>query len=483
MRLTDLRRRLPLRTQLIVIVIAVVTVALGLTSVVAASLLRDQLYDRVDAQLLAGPGRGRISATIPPSPPTGARPAPGGLPRLYVATLLDAQGKVVDQIGEDTDTGPRLQGLTGTEVARRDAAPFTVDAVEGNGRWRVIVRAVDTTRSLAVALPLDEVDDTVNRLLRVIAAASAVSVAVGGALAWAAVRRSLRPLVEVETTAHAIAAGDLTVRVPPAPTTTEVGSLAESFNAMVDRFQSAYQAQQASEETARASEDRMRQFVADASHELRTPLTTVLGYTDLYERGGIDSQGHLDRVIRRVDKEAKRMRLLVDDLLQLARLDQQRPPAREIVDLAAICSDVVHDAQVHATAHLITLEANGEALTVGDEASLRQVIGNLVANAVAHTPAGTTVTVRVLTRLDDAVVEVHDDGPGMTPEVAARVFERFFRGDASRSRTNSTAGSGLGLAIARDLVHAHCGRIMLDTDVGAGATFAVCLPRTSGSTP
>lgn len=256
----------------------------------------------------------------------------------------------------------------------------------------------------------------------------------GDDYAWYGVRRSLRPLVEVEATAEAIAAGDLSRRVPPADPRTEVGSLSASFNAMVERFETAYRAQRDSETAARASEDRMR--------------------------------------------------LLVEDLLLLARLDQQRPLVREPVDLLTLAADVVHDAAAVHPGHEVELaapEGDRPPVVGGDDARLRQVLGNLVRNAVVHTPPGTRVGVAVRTEGGAAVLTVHDDGPGMEPEVAARVFERFYRADASRTRTQAATGSGLGLSIVAALVAAHGGTVDVDSAPGRGTTFTVRLPlRASG---
>ncbi len=329
-------------------------------------------------------------------------------------------------------------------------------------------------------MPLSGVEATVSRLLVINAAVGLLALAGGGALAAWAVRRSLRPLAGVEQTAEAIAAGDLSVRVPPADPRTEVGSLAASFNAMVDRFESAYSAQQRSESEARASEERMRRFVADASHELRTPLTAVRGFAELYRQGAARDPVQRDGVMRRIEDEAARMGLLVEDLLLLARLDQARPLRREPVDLLSVATDVVHAAAtVHGAHHVVRLQADTEKglpVVLGDDARLHQVVSNLVGNAVGHTPDGTTVQVVVRRTGDEVVLEVRDDGQGMAPDVAARVFERFYRADASRSRASATAGSGLGLSIVAAIVAAHDGTVDVETAAGEGTRFTVRLP-------
>jgi two-component system OmpR family sensor kinase len=224
----------------------------------------------------------------------------------------------------------------------------------------------------------------------------------------------------------------------------------------------------------------MRRFVADASHELRTPLTSIRGFADLYQQGGLPERAGVDRAMSRIGGEAARMGLLVDDLLLLARLDQQRPLARHPVDLLELVTDAVHDAQATHPDRTVTLEVHGGAdppVVMGDEPRLRQVIANLVSNALRHTQVDTAVCVRLGTRAEPptAVVEVADQGPGLSPEAAARVFERFYRTDDARSRDDG--GTGLGLAIVASIVHAHRGEVELDTAPGQGATFRILLPR------
>ena len=219
----------------------------------------------------------------------------------------------------------------------------------------------------------------------------------------------------------------------------------------------------------------MRRLVADAGHDLRTPLTTIRGFAELHRQGAVDD---VDRLMSRIESEARRMGVLVEDLLTLARMDEQRPLARDRVDLLALAADAVHDARALAPDRAVGLEVidgPGTPEVLGDDVRVRQVLGNLVDNAVRHTPAGVPVTVRVGTEGGDAVLEVADAGPGMTPEDAARAFERFYRADASR--TSATGGSGLGLAIVRSLVEAHGGAVTVDTAPGRGATFRVRLPR------
>jgi two-component system OmpR family sensor kinase len=296
-----------------------------------------------------------------------------------------------------------------------------------------------------------------------------------GVAGFAVVHRSLRPLVEVEQTAAAIAGGELDRRIPQRDSRTEVGRLSLALNGMLSQIQRAVASSEASAEHARTSEDRMRRFITDASHELRTPLTTIRGFAELYRQGAASD---VEMLMNRIESESRRMGLLVEDLLLLARLDAQRPLERHRVDLLALASDAVHDAQSIAPKRSITMEVfdgPGTPEVLGDEARLRQVMGNLVANAVQHTPETAGIAVRVGTTEDDAILEVCDQGPGMSREDAHRVFERFYRADSSRAR--ASGGTGLGLSIVDSLVFAHGGTVSVTTAPGEGCRFTVHLPR------
>ncbi|MFP5371019.1 MAG: sensor histidine kinase, partial [Actinomycetes bacterium] len=274
---------------------------------------------------------------------------------------------------------------------------------------------------------------------------------------------------------------DLSQRVPEGDDRTEVGRLSRALNGMLSRIERAFRAQQASEAQARGSEDRMRRFVADASHELRTPLTSIRGFAELYRQGAVHSDDDVRRLMGRIEAEGARMGLLVEDLLLLARLDQQRPLTIGPVDLAAIAGDAVHDARAVQPGRPIALHLDESLVDVpvvqGDEPRLRQVVGNLVTNALTHTPPATRVTVSVSADADPGflVLRVSDDGPGMDLADAARAFERFYRVDAARTR--EAGGTGLGLAIVASLVAAHGGSVDVATAPGQGAVFTVRLPR------
>ena len=354
---------------------------------------------------------------------------------------------------------------------------------------------------LLIAQSLGPVASTTHHLVLVLVVIGLVTVLVLAGVGYLLVRASLRPLRVVERTAADIAGGDLSHRVPEADPRTEVGRLSQAFNRMLGEIETAFAERAASEQTARTSEammrrsegaareseQRMRRFVADASHELRTPLTSIRGFAELYRQGAVTDPGDLQRVMQRIEDEALRMGVLVEDLLLLARVDQERPLETCPVDVLELAADAVHDARAIDPERPISLEVGATdplPVVTGDDARLRQVLGNLVMNALRHTPAGTPVTVRLRTETEPdpcVVLEVADEGPGLDPEDAAHVFERFYRVDRART---SDGGTGLGLAIVAALVAGHGGRVEVDTAPGRGATFRVRLPLTpAAATP
>jgi two-component system OmpR family sensor kinase len=351
--------------------------------------------------------------------------------------------------------------------------PFTVPAEDGSGSWRLV--AVQSPRDGAVTVvgvDLADVHDTTGRIRGVQVVGT---LAVLGALAlvsWWMLRLGVHPIEDMARTADAIAAGDLSHRVGHPSARTEVGRLGMAFNTMLERIQESFRARE-------ASEARVRRFAADASHELRTPLTSIQGYAELWRAGGLRNKAELADAMRRMEQEAQRMGALVEDLLLLARLDQQRPADRAPVRLDEIVSDGVRDARAVEPDRPVDLTA--DAVTVdGDEPGLRQIVANLLANARVHTPAGTPVHVAVTRENGTARLEVADDGPGMAPEVAEKAFDRFFRADPARARAAGGTGLGLGLAIVQAVAEAHGGRVTVDAAVGRGTRFVVELP-TAGS--
>lgn len=474
-RLRGLEEQASLRARLVAVLLVVLVLALGVTAVASQALLRRFLISRVDVQL--------VSAAVPVARQAAmdlARPGDprSPLPSAYVVQFFYPDGRTAATVRSPLDASaaaPALPSLPTAAVRRHADRPFTVPATSGPGSWRVLARTLPGGQgSVAVALPLTEVDATVARLQLLGLAVGAVALLASGALGAFAVRRAFRPLADIEHVAAAIAAGDLGRRVPARSTRTEMGRLAAALNGMLAQIERAFRARA-------ESEARMRRFVADASHELRTPLAAVRGFAELYRQGAVRGDAEVTRTMRRIEDESIRMGGLVEDLLLLARLDEQRPPRRDPVDLLVLAADAVHDARALDPGRVVTLDSPGTGsgagcVVAGDEARLRQVVGNLVANALQHTPAGTPVEVAVVPDGSWVAWHVVDHGPGLAPDQAARVFERFYRADPSRSRGQG-GGAGLGLAIVAAIVGAHAGSVDVVPTPGGGATFRVRLPR------
>jgi two-component system, OmpR family, sensor kinase len=326
---------------------------------------------------------------------------------------------------------------------------------------------------LVVAIPLDDLNSTLSQLVLLELLTTAGITLVVLLATWVVVRRGLRPLERMGVAARS-AASDLSQRVEPATGSTEVGRLGLAINAMLGQLETAF-AERA------ANEQRLRHFVSDASHELRTPLTSMRGYAELLRRNPVMSEEDVLLATRRIEEETRRMGILVDDLLLLARLDQGRPLERVPVDLVAIIMDACADARVADPARVVTPRINAPVTVVGDDLRLRQVVTNIVRNALVHTPAGTPLELTLGLQNTTAVIEVVDHGPGIRPDHAQRIFERFHRADPARS--GDQGGSGLGLSIAAAVVAAHGGRIDLGATPGGGATFRIELPASSAAVP
>lgn len=492
---TSMRRgaaRLSLRTRLVIICLLLVVAALLASNALLITLLQRQLVDQLDERLRTAAAAAAQRPDLSKDPDATAPQARDAVERqlngdVYVV-LLNADGSVSQSLSPAVGDAPELPRLDTAAVAARGGDPFQAP---GGGDWRVIAQPVrslprqdgDTsfsTGSIVVAGSLEGVSGTIRGLgLRMLLIDSLV-LALLGVIGWFAVRAGLRPLRRIETTAAAIAGGDLSRRVPDlASTRTELGRLAAALNGMLDRIE-------AGDAARAATNDRMRTFIADASHELRTPLFGIKGFTELYRMGGMPERADVDTAMNRIERESARLVHMVEDLLLLARLDEdptartQLPLNLTPMDLRTLAADALHDLRALASDRAVTLTGPGggppgAAPVLGDEARLRQVMSNLIGNAIAHTPAGSPVRIGVGTHNTLAILELSDQGPGMTAEQAARIFDRFYRADTARARTQ-TGGAGLGLSIAHSLVAAHHGRVEVHTSPGQGATFRILLP-------
>ncbi|WP_433212786.1 sensor histidine kinase [Dactylosporangium sp. CS-047395] len=478
-------RHWTVRTRIVVSVVSIAAVALITANVIGVLFLNWYLMERVDQQLMQPP-RGRVPSSTTPSKRPEGQFSPGPDFQIY---RFDATGKP-----ETTSEAPLVDPkLFGDILARAaDGQPFTVDGPDAQWRVRVFPMWNSATGYGAFAISLHDVAATRDQMVQYTSGVSLFLLVLTGVATAALVRVGLAPLTRMEEAAADIAGGNLSRRIDDADPHTESGRLGIALNTMMTRIEGAV------DESA-ASERRLRQFLADAAHELRTPLTSVQGFAELYRRGGAPPGPALDEAMECIELEVGRMRLLVNDLLTLARLDEERPLQQHPVDLLAVAADTVRDAHVRVPTRFVQLaalderSATFEPITVeGDEARLRQVIANLVSNALQHTTEDTRIVVRVgraeppkmlpIATVGAALpegtalgcIEVSDTGPGMKPEDAARVFERLYRAEGSRSRR--TGGAGLGLSIVASIVQAHGGRVELWTAPGQGATFRVLLP-------
>jgi len=464
-----------LRTRVLLTTCLVVAVALAAMGTAGTVLLRGYLIGRADAQLrVFADGAARFHP-----PPAATAHAIGTqraeLPSAFLVETVSGTGQV-DRVLRASlggqDPGPALR--VPASQLKATSSPFTVQS--GSHAWRVLVLPRSGAEFTVVGISLDDVLPVVSQLalIEVIAALTALAllVVIGARL----VSGSLRPLDDIGRTAASIAGGDLSSRVPWYRPGTEVGRLSAALNAMLGHIETAYQARAEGEAKATDSQQRMRQFVADASHELRTPLTSIRGFADFYaQRGDEVDRQTTDQLMHRIRQEAARMATLVDDMLLLARLDEQRPLDLAPVDLGSLAADSVHDFRALHQDRPLTLTAGPDPVVIyADEEKIRQVIANLLGNAMRHTPDGTPVLVTVHADADRAHLRVADAGPGMTTAQAARAFERFYRADPSRTRTSG--GAGLGLSIVAAMAAVHGGGTGLTTEPGQGCVFHVWLP-------
>ncbi|MBV2364963.1 sensor histidine kinase [Streptomonospora nanhaiensis] len=459
-----------LRSRLLVGLIAVTGTGLLLTCVVGFLTLRSFITDRIDAQLQLTAERAtvRLDNDTPPVGVDAPSPSP------YFVVLLNNRTGAIDQVYGDTEREDvvldriRAIPLDQWREYGSTGAIFELDGVDDSvAPYRATVRLRPDT-ILVTGVPTSDREEYPWRL--VLTQLVTAGLLLGGLLMagrWL-IGRGLEPLDEMATTANRISVGtDMTVRMPGSGSHSEVGRLAGAINTMLRRIDDAFAAQ-------RASEERVRAFAADASHELRTPLTTIRGYAELYRQGAIPAE-ELPGAMRRIENEAERMSRLVAELLELARLDRTGALQRGPTDIAAVTAEVVADARALEPGRPLTLAAP-EALTCdADEARVRQILANLLANVREHTPEGTAAAVRLREEGGTAVLEVADEGPGMAPADLRRAFDRFYRGTRAPN-----SGSGLGLSIVKAIAEAHGGGVELASAPGEGTTVTVRIPRRRG---
>ena len=435
-----------LRTRLVLALVVLAALGLVVFGVVTYQLYARSEYDRLDDRLRATSG-------------------------LAEDLLFDQAG--LDPTDEDANSGrgggpggpgpsPQIDLPPGTYAELR--RPFTVGSETGSTQWRALANPAPQGATMVVATPTSEVDRSLERLVLIEASAAVGLLLVLAGGSWLILRRGLSPLERMATTARSITAGNLSERVDGGDSRTEVGELGLALNTMLNDLEGAFAERD-------ATEARLRQFLADASHELRTPLTSIHGFAELF-RLGPDAQVDMPVILRRIEEESDRMQDLVEDLLLLARLDQTRPVSREPVDLAVLAADACTDAVALDHGRPVTLAAPDPVVVRGDRDHLRQAIGNLVANAVQHTPTGTPIEVAAHTANGGAEVVVRDYGPGLPPDAADRAFERFWRADSARTGP----GSGLGLSIVSAIAEEHGGTVAAANAETGGARFTLHVP-------
>ena len=440
----------------------------------AQALLQDYLIHQVDDQLLSVVGgvadrldQAGIARDDDDDQAARAATPLNRVPTSISVTVLDPFGNLVGGIGGDFNSNQitdYVKGLLPGQVAAFGAKPFTVEAPGADFRVATTVLP-SSLGSVIVAQSLSDFDKTTHQI-------SIVFLIIGGIvllfIAFASrqvIKLSMKPLKKIEETAEQIAAGDLSARLENFEPDTEVGRLSTSLNTMLSRIEESF--------AARAqSEDKLRRFVADASHELRTPLTSIRGFAELHRQGAVPEGEKTKELISRIEKESMRMGYLVEDLLLLARMDQSRELVLVDLDLSSLVTEAVTSAQAAGPDHPITSEIAHNVHTQGDADKVYQVVTNLLANARAHTPAGTAIHVSTYSTKDGSYVSVADNGPGLSAEDQLHVFERFYRVDSSRQRS-SDDGSGLGLSIVDEVMKAHGGAVSVASEPGKGATFTL----------
>jgi len=469
---------LSLRGRLLIGVMTLVVLGLLIVDIATYATMQSFLLSRVDSQLTLGRAVA-VRALGGPNEGPGSTSA-AEFPTGTVIELVAPDGTVLTT----KVSGPAFASLsTGRPVLPRTlpnagmdkvGSAYNVAGTGGVAAFRMIDWPEDSFAGdfVVFAIPIVDVQSTLSQLLLQEVLISLGVVATTAILALLIIRIGLRPLQRMGAVAQDIAAGDLTKRVAPATSKTEIGRLGLALNGMLSQIEAAF-----AERTE--SNNRLRRFIADASHELRTPLTSIRGYSEMLRRGASESPSDAELARRRIEEESVRMSTLVDDMLLIARLDQGRPLERKPVDLQTIATDAADDARAVAPQREITLTAPGSVVVEGDDLRLRQVVGNLVRNALVHTPQQTAIEIGVSTDNGTGRMSVIDHGPGLQAKEMDHIFEPFYRADPSRSR--DSGGAGLGLSIVSAVVSAHGGKVNVKETSGGGVTFEVELPLASSS--
>lgn len=485
-----------LRGRLVAILLLVSLAGLIVLAAVTFAEQRSFLYDRLDRQVQTGfvgvVGQLVLAQQTQGSNCTGSAPrddqaleglddngpGPGGdpnrgegpgfaLPPGTYGAITSTEGAVVADclFGFRDSDDYEVPDFSGIALSK---TPETIRSKNGGTEFRAAARALPTGNSVIVAIPVADTESTINRLLLVEIVVILGVLIVLGIASWLLVGIGLRPLDRMGKTADAIAGGDLSRRVEPADERSEIGRLGIALNRMLHSLEGAFKERE-------ASESRLRQFLADASHELRTPLVSIRGYSELYRLGATQNEAEVTRSMERIEQEAARMGVLVEDMLTLARLDETHENAFTTVDVCEIAANAVRDAEVAAPARKITLNCDGTEHVDGDSHQLQQVFANLLRNAIVHTPDGTPIDVSVARSGDDIRIDIRDHGNGLPDGAGPQIFERFWRSETGRER--GKAGSGLGLSIVAGIVEAHGGRVHAkNAESGSGAVFSVWLP-------
>ena len=470
---------LSLRTQLVVVTSVLIALAIAVTSLVAISALRAQMVHQLDEEMKAS------SSSLVSSIGTSQTRQDGAV-GSYRVYILDQRGNVLYSVAgadQQAENEPVLTGWDSEKVKKYHETGTTVNSRTGSNDWRIMPISLESSTngqasSMVIALPLKQTNQVVALVGVLTFAFGLATLAAAIAMTWVIVTRTFEPLARVEQTAAKIAAGDLSQRIEDYNPSNEIGNLAISLNTMLAQIESSFNAQA-------KSEAKMRRFVGDASHELRTPLVSIRGYSELYRQGALPNDEAVATAMGRIESESKRMGQLVEDLLTLARIDERRESKLAPFDLFHLAVDASNDAYATSPDREVSLVgltddvAPTSAPVIGDESRMRQVVANLLTNAMRYTPAGTPLEIAVGVREDVpgyplSVIEVRDHGPGIHGEDRERVFERFYRTDTSRSR--ETGGTGLGLSIVAAILEQHDGCVHIEETPGGGATFVISLP-------